>query len=153
MVTSYASHCIERLGNCDGKNTALACIESLTPLVIPVCKIRNRAGLTLKSGDAPLNSRLGKRQMLNLSLSIAVGYARDCDVNNRAKLTAVLYAKNRESRVRLVCGWRECPDLTGAKLGCGWSRLLGATTKEEGEQTHSDEKCFGHAVRVMPPNK
>jgi hypothetical protein len=69
--------------------------------------------------------------MLNLSLPIAIGHTRNRDVNDSAKLTAVLYAKNRKSSVGLVRWWRECPNLTGMKLGCGWRGLLGATTKKK----------------------
>src|SRR6266542_4687116 len=137
VVTSDAGHSIERLGNRDGENTTLARIESLTPLPIPLCKIGNRAGLPLKSGDAPLHGRLGKRQVPNLSLPIAVGYAGNCGVNNSAELAATLHAKHSESRVGLVCRRRECPNLTSAKPGRGRGGLLGARAKEEGEQTHN----------------
>jgi hypothetical protein len=145
LIAGDACDGIERLGNSNGKHSALACIERLTPLPIPLGKIRNRTGVPLKGSDAPLNGRLGKWQVLNLSLPIAVGYAGNRDVNDSAKLATALDAKNCEPGIGLVCRWRECPDLTGAKLGRRWGGLLGATAKKESEQTHGNEKCFWHA--------
>src|SRR5436190_23131874 len=150
MVTSDAGHSIVSLSNSDGENTTFARVECLPPLPIALRKIRDRAGLTLKGSDAPLNAGLRKRQVLNLSLAIAVRYAGNRDMNNRAELAAILYAKNCKSRVRLVCRWRECPDLPGMKLRCGWRGLLGATAKKEREETHSDEECSGHALGALP---
>jgi len=131
VVTNDAGHSIDSLSNRDGKNATLACVERLTPLPISIRKIGNSAGLSLKRGDAPLNGRLGKGKMLNPSLPLAIGHTRNSNVNDCAKLAAALNAKNRESRVGLVCRRRECPDLTGMKFGCGWRGLPGATAKKE----------------------
>ena len=75
MVMSDASHGIKHLGDSAGENPTLTRIESLTPYPIPFRKIRNRTRFSLKCGDTLLNSRLGKWQMLNLSLSIAIGHS------------------------------------------------------------------------------
>jgi len=131
VIASDAGDGIKHFGDRAGEDTALACIESLAPLPITFRKIRNGTGLSLKCGDAPRNGRLGKWQMVNLCLSITVEYSRNGDVNDRAILGVILYSKNRESGIALICRWRECPNLSGVKLGCGWSRLLGTTANDQ----------------------
>ena len=117
MGTDDAGRYIERLGNSNRENAALACIECLAPQPIPLCEVGNRTGLSLKSGDAPLNGRFGKRQVWNLGLPVAESYAGNRDVNDSAKFAATFHAQNCKPGVGLIRRWRKCPDLTRVKLG------------------------------------